>query len=797
MSDVTGTGRMKPTLSLSVRTLVEATCRAGDLESAGFGAVDPVEAIRAHQRIQKARPQEYTSEVSVSRRVETERFFVDIEGRIDGVYELPDKTIIDEIKTTNRDLDELVRQNNALHWAQAQCYAALYAAEYSLASVTVQLTYYHMEARRIREVQRVFDRLALESFFIACVNRYAAWMARVADWQAQRNAALLALNFPYGEYRPGQRTMAAQVYRAIRDSGQLLAQAPTGIGKTMASLFPAFKAMGEGCCEKVFFLTARTTGRITAEKSLANLRNAGARIKSVSLVAKQKACANATFSCTPDDCPYARGYYDRLDAANEEAFDLELADSDALRGLALKHMLCPFEFSLELSLWADCIICDYNYVFDPRVYLRRFFEVDKANVSLLIDEAHNLIDRSREMFSAQLDLQSVSAARKAARGAQRSVSTQLGRIEKHLQARRPWTEEGEAEREPFFTEREAPLELIDILQHFIFAASKWLARNVPHPGREAMLELYFNVSFFVNISALYNKRYLTLYESSGDNLSVKLFCIDPSANMAAALERVRSTVFFSSTLTPMHYFRDVLGCRPDIKECVIPSPFPPRHCGVFIHRSISTLYNMRQQTSVPVAESLDAMVRARKGNYLCFFPSYEYLRMVLQEFTRLAPGVETVIQTSDLTEAQRTEFLDRFSADNTASLVGFAIMGGVFGEGIDLLGERLSGAAIVGVGLPGISHERELVRDYYNHTGSGYDFAYRYPGLTRVLQAAGRVIRSETDRGVILLIDNRYIDRRYRPLLPKTWWTQVIGDTPALTRGITDFWQTGGVHAGT
>jgi DNA excision repair protein ERCC-2 len=773
---------LKPILHISVRKLVEFACRSGDLESPGFSAIDPQDAIRAHQKIQKQRPLEYASEVAVCGQVETEPFIVEVEGRIDGVFEYPDHAIIDEIKTTNHEL-EMLDAHNGLHWAQAQCYGALYAVDHQFETIALQLTYYHMESRRVREMRREYNRVTLEAFLVDCVTRYAAWTARIRQWQEQRDHSLVGLGFPYRVYRAGQRTMAAAVYRGIRDGGQVLAQAPTGIGKTMAALFPALKAMGEGHTGKLFYLTARTTGRVTAETTLHILRRAGAQVKSISLIAKQKACSNTKFECNPSACAAARGYYDRLAAAREEAFQSDNLDGPALQQISSRHLLCPFEFSLEMALWVDCVIADYNYVFDPRVYLRRFFDESPAKVSLLIDEAHNLIDRSREMFSASLDGLAIARVRTQMRGVNRTLLAALGKLQAFCERKHVVC----LERKTTLVEPALPLDLVDLTRRFIAAARRWLAKNSAHPAREDLLNLYFSAHFFTAIAELYTRRYVTIFEAGTASVTIKLFCIDPSAAMAACLQRVKSAIFFSSTLTPMRYFREVLGCTSVVQECDLASPFPPRNCAVVVQAAISTLFEQRQSTALSVAESIEALVRARRGNYLCFFPSYAYLQMVLVQFMRLAPEVEVVAQTPELGEAQRQDFLAKFTAENAATLIGFAVMGGIFGEGIDLVGERLTGAAIVGVGLPGISIERDLIRAYYDRSGRGYDYAYLYPGLTRVLQAAGRVIRSETDRGVILLIDERFARRRYKPLLPAAWWTQTVSDTAALRHCVQQF----------
>ncbi|MCE5251249.1 ATP-dependent DNA helicase [bacterium] len=772
-------------LRVPVRALVEFTLRSGDIDLSSFASSYPVEATRIHQRIQRSRQKEYIAEVTVSRRVETDEFILDIGGRIDGVYVYPDRVVIDEIKTTSESFETLEREENRLHWGQAKCYAFMYAEEHDLQSIDIQLTYCRIDTGTIHEIRRSFGTDELGVFFRALVADYLAWAGTIAAWCVTRDDSIRTLDFPFTAYRAGQRAMAAAVYRAVRDSGQLIVQAPTGIGKTMAALFPAVKSIAEGFTSKIFYLTARTTGKTVAGKALDVLRERGLRLKSIDITAKEKICFSPGSACTGDECPYARGHFDRVNEALADAFTRDALTRETVIELAGKHRVCPFEFSLDCALWLDCIICDYNYAFDPRVYLRRFFFEEGGDYTFLVDEAHNLVDRAREMFSAELTKQPFLDLKRAVRQDIPRLAARLGSINTRLvRARKRCGEEGNP-----LADHEPPADLCQPLRKFVAEAEYWLKLNRKTPFRQELINLFFTVTGFLRVTERYDKSYATCYEKTGSDLTVKLFCMDPSPQMREALGRCRSAVFFSATMVPMEYFRTVLGCSDTTDELILPSPFPSENLCLLIADRISTLYRNRDRTMSPVADMLVTLVRQRKGNYLMFFPSYEYMLNVAGLFIEKNPGIDTVIQTRGMSEDDRDAFLARFGDDNAETLAGFAVLGGIFGEGIDLIGDRLTGAVIVGVGLPGISIERELIRDYFNgNLEAGFEFSYMYPGINKVLQAAGRVIRSETDRGVVLLIDERFTTARYRELLPREWQTVCVKNGQDIRTALETFW---------
>ncbi len=777
---------MRRELKIAVRELVEYVLRSGDLAFEFLGSSRPVEAIRAHQKIQNSRPATYRPEIAITHQVETDRFRLSIGGRIDGVYTEAAPVIIEEIKTTSRDPAYFVKNENPVHWGQAQTYAYIYGHQNGLEDIAVQLTYYQIDSGNYREIKRTFSISELEIFFNDLVSRYLEWAATLVDWCDRRDASIQDLEFAFDSYRPGQRRMAVEAYRTIRNRGQLLVQAATGIGKTIAVLYPAVKSLPESHNQKIFYLTARTTGQMVAEKAVAELRAKGLRLKSLTLTAKDKICFCPQSACHPDECEFARGHYDRINAAVEEIFKREAFTREQVVDTAKSFRVCPFEFSLELSIWADCIICDYNYAFDPRVYLRRFFQEENGAYIFLIDEAHNLVDRSREMFSAEIFKQPVLNVRRRLKKELPHVFKSLGRINAWLvKARKKCETSGNP-----LAEESLPEELTPLLRSFLFITERWLSKNIKTAFREDLLDLYFAISGFIRVADQYDNSYTTCYEKIGNDLKIKLFCVDPAVHLERALQRCRTAIFFSATMTPIDYFKQILGCEPTAPHLILPSPFPGENLGLFIADRISTYYRQRDQTVDQITRVVSTLVGQKSGNYLLYFPSYVYMRKIFDAYTARNPRIEIIMQTPGMTEPEREAFLLRFSQDNPQTLVGFAVMGGIFGEGIDLVGDRLVGAVVVGVGLPGISLERELIKEYFTHTlNAGFEYAYLYPGINRVLQAAGRVIRTENDRGVVLLIDQRYAQYQYKTLLREEWDPIRVHDPRQLADGLQRFWK--------
>lgn len=782
---------MKRHLQISVRDLVSYCLRSGDLVQEFMSSIRAVDGIRSHQVVQNSRPEEYKVEVLISHQVETDDFIVDIGGRIDGIYQYPDHAVVDEIKSTTKSLDTIEKEQNPIHWGQVKVYAFFYALQQEMETIDTQLTYYHLDTGETREFKRSFSLEELEGFFNDLLTDYLEWASMLGKWLQQRDESIRELTFPFASYRPGQRQMVQEVYQSIQEKGQLIVEAPTGIGKTMAAIFPAVKAIGNGLIAKFFYLTAKTTGRAIAQKALEDLGAKGLKFKSLTLTAKEKICFCPDSACNGEECEFARGYFDRINEAVKTIFQQEALTREVIEAGAREFTVCPFEFSLELSLWVDGIICDYNYAFDPRVHLRRFFGEENGgggNYTFLVDEANNLVDRSREMFSAELYKKPFLELQRLIRKDLPEVSRCITNINSQLVQ---YKKECEEASKPIAHEA-YPEDLSPLLRRFIRAAEQWLVRNIKAPFREELVTMYFDVNWFLKAAEIYHTAYTTCFEFIDGDFRVKLFCIDPSVQLAETFDRCSSVIFFSATLSPVHYFRYILGCDPSAKELILPSPFPRENFCLPVADRVSTLYKYRERTKSAIAYMINALVNQHPGNYLIFFPSYQYMKMVHNLFVLVNASMKCIVQSPGMTEAERDAFLENFTVDNRAkgkTLVGFAVMGGVFGEGIDLVGDRLTGAAVVGVGLPGICLERELIKEYFNNLqDTGFQYAYLYPGMNRVFQAAGRVIRTPDDRGVVLLIGSRFTTNQYRPLFPKHWHPIRVQDEQHLKGILNQFW---------
>jgi DNA excision repair protein ERCC-2 len=788
---VTQASSKRRTISVSVREIVEFVLRTGNLggERDFVGPSRALEGTRGHQKIQKSRPEGYLPEVRIKHQIDCAEFVLTIKGRIDGVLQSPNRLLIEEIKTV---LGDWKKTAHPLHWAQAKCYAYMFAArpgESCPQAIEVQLTYFNLDSDELTEFQETIAFDELRRFFDEVTSVYLDWASRQHQWIKLRDASIGALAFPHVEYRRGQRQLAVAAYRALVNGGKLFVEAPTGIGKTVSILFPAIKALGEGHLEKVFFLTAKTTGRQIAETTAAAMCKAGLRLRTLTITAKDKICFNNGRPCEVQSCPFAIGYYDRLKPAILDALSHESLGQPQIEAVARQHNVCPFALSLDVSVWADLIICDYNYVFDPRVFLKRFFAEDTSgDHGFLIDEAHNLVDRAREMFSAELNRAGITTVREQVESELAGCAKALGKVERVFRemARAAAAEEDATAAS---VTHELPKAVLLGIEDFLERAQEWLQLNEPADFRPALLQLYFELLGFARTAESFDERYVTIFEAVEKTERLRLFCLDPSAGIQNALRRGKSAVFCSATLRPIEYYREILGGEIGDVTVQLQSPFPAENLAVMLHHKIQTDFRGRSSNYGRIAHAIGTLVTARPGNYLVFFPSYKFMEAVHSEFLVAQPFVPVIRQTSFMSEEERRKFIAAFQSELTRPLVGFAVMGGIFGEGIDLVGERLVGAIVAGVGLPQVCLERELIRTYFNQkNGSGFEYAYAYPGITRVIQAAGRVIRSERDRGVVLLIDSRFAQSRYQELLP-AWWTvkRMENDEELATRA-TAFW---------
>jgi DNA excision repair protein ERCC-2 len=781
----------KRSWSISVRDLVEFALRSGNLGSSRDFVPSSAALLgtREHQRLQRSRPDGYKAEVTVSHRIETELLILTIKGRIDGILCSGDQLLIEEIKTTT---GGVASDPDPLHWAQAKIYAHLYLDEHPAREVELQLTYADLETGALKEHHVRTTPQELKLFFENVLSVYLAWLEIEVRWLNTRDQSIQTLSFPFAQYRAGQRALAVAAYRTLARGGKLFAEAPTGIGKTVSVLFPAVRALGENRFSKIFYLTAKTVGRAVAEKAIAEMRIAGLRLRSLTLTAKEKLCVRDGQPCDVKTCPLALGYYDRLKAALRDLLSEENLTRPVVERISSRHQVCPFALALDAAPWVDAIICDYNYVFDPQAYLRQFFLESSGRYAFLIDEAHNLVERAREMFSAELEQSEILELKRALEddipacaAALRSISRYLTGLRKRIAE-----EQGIAD-EKATALQELPVGLLPLLERFLETAELWLSSNSPAVFRQQILDLYFQVSRFVRTAQLYDSHYVTIVRTAERHVDVRLFCLDPSLLLRQALDRGCSAIFFSATLRPMDYFKEILGGAAEDRVLELSSPFPTENLGVVVEDQIATKFRLREASFEQVARSIEVLLQSRQGNYLVYFPSYRYLNEVLARFQSYSNGVEILVQTPNMSENDRDAFIASFSIDRPRTLVGFAVMGGIFGEGIDLVGDRLVGAVVVGVGLPQVCLERELIRGYFQErNGLGFEYAYIFPGMNRVLQAAGRVIRSESDCGTVLLIDSRFRQSQYRQLLPPWWEVTHVRGVQEISNTALEFWRT-------
>ncbi|CAM2363553.1 ATP-dependent DNA helicase [Listeria seeligeri] len=774
-------------VQISVRRLVEFVLRGGSIDSRMTSSDRALEGTKIHQLLQKSAGEEYQAEVSLKldRTVDGVVFLLD--GRADGII---NEQTIDEIKTTETVMEEITEDFRPLHWAQLICYGFMLAEKSDLPEVTLQLTYYQVADEEIKQFRRIMSREEMGVFVDDLLSKYAVWAKMSAAWEMKRNKTIQELSFPYNSYRRGQRELSIAVYRTAVSGENLFCEAPTGIGKTMSTLFPAVKAMGEGKTDKIFYFTAKTITRQVAEDALDEMRRKGLAARSVTITAKDKICFLDERKCEPDHCQFARGYYDRL---NEALFDLlgqeEAITRTVVEQYARKYTLCPFELSLDVALFCDAIVCDYNYLFDPVVYLKRFFSEGPGKYTFLVDEVHNLVDRARSMFSATLRKSLVMQVKrqldkklhKRLWNAVNAMNKEMISLNKEL------IESGET----IHVSKADLAEWNESVLKFTFVAKEWLPQNTQSETQSDVLELYFESLRYVKIAELYDERYTTQITRTHSDLEIKQLCLDPAFLLSEKLKLGASSVLFSATLRPIDYYTNVLGGEEDTSRMVFSSPFEQQNMHLLVADNISTKYQMRDQSLASVVEALAALIAGKKGNYLFFFPSFQYLQNVYDLFREKYPEIVVRKQEGAMDEEQREAFLEAFKAGNSETLVGFCVLGGVFSEGIDLRGERLIGAAIVGVGLAQLNPESDLIKDYYNETiGQGFDYAYQLPGMNKVLQAVGRVIRGESDRGVVLLIDERFSASRYRTLFPAHWnHAKIVKNTKEITEQVTEFWR--------
>lgn len=774
---------------ISVRHLVEFILRRGNLSSQKNSNHTAQEGAKIHRKLQKAAGENYQKEVFLKEEITVENDKIIVEGRADGIFQENEEWIIDEIKTSEVQFEELEDDQIEIYFYQAMVYAYIYSLQNHLTNIQVQLTYYQTIEEETVQRRRSYEWSFLKDFFDKLIKEYHKWLVFQKNWRDQRNKTLQQMSFPYQEFRSGQRELAAAAYKTLRSQQELFIEAPTGIGKTISTLFPAFKALGEDRADRIFYLTAKTITRQVAEDTLTVLADKGAQIKSVTITAKDKIRFPEEQEGNPDDSPYSIGYYDRI---NEALWDILHHENQMTRSViesyAKKHVVSPFEFSLDISLFCDVIIGDYNYLFDPTVYLRRFFEDNSEAYYFLIDEAHNLVNRSREMYSASIHRQSFNSVFKSFSKNDKKILKNLKKIDQEFAA----IEETAQESGWTFHHQKGQADtLLKLLFRFSELVKEWLAANEGNPQEEKILDLYFDVLRFLKMSDFYDETYETTIEIMYHDLKIRQFCMSPAPFLADTLHKGKASLLFSASLTPLPYYQEVLGGHREALRYRLASPFPEKNQQVFIADYIQTTYKKRNHSYQAIAQAIAEAVFAQKGNYLVFFPSYKYLDDCYQIFREQFPEIDTIVQDTQMNEKEREDFLAKFVERPTQSLVGFCVLGGVFSEGIDLKASRLVGSIIVGVGLPQMNHEQELIKEYFDEKeGKGFAYAYQLPGMNKVLQAAGRVIRDSTDKGIVLLLDQRFTTKAYRQLFPAHWQNMKICHNLAqLKQGMESFWQ--------
>ena len=778
----------KKQVRISVRALVEFVLRSGDIDNrrSGTAQKDAMAAgTRIHKKIQKRMGGNYRAEVPLKYMVldEEEDIELLVEGRADGIFEEDGIVTIDEIKGVYMDLERLA-EPVAVHMAQAMCYGYFYCCDRDLDGVRIQLTYCNLETEEIRRFHEDRSKEELEVWFRSVIHEYFKWARYLCHHELQRNQSISGLEFPF-PYREGQRDLAVAVYKTVSRKKRLFIQAPTGIGKTLSTIFPAVQAMGAGKASKVFYLTAKTITRTVAEEAFRILRSRGLVFTAVTITAKEKLCPMEKAECNPEACPYAKGHFDRV---NEAVFDIlhleQEMDRETVLRYAEKYRVCPFEFCLDISSWTDGIICDYNYVFDPNVRLKRYFaDGASGDYLFLVDEAHNLVARAREMYSASVYKEDFLEVKRIIKGKSPRLERQLDRCNKLLLSMKRECGDWQL------------LEDVTGLTAGIMTAFSYMETFMEEfpefPERETVLDFYFCLRDFLNVYEELDGHY-RIYEENREDGSflVRLFCVDPSRLLSRCMDQGASTILFSATLLPVRYYKTLLSGNQEDYAVYVNSPFPEENRLLMVAEDVSSRYTRRSPSEYrKVADYIRIVTQSRPGNYMVFFPSYQYMDEIEEILEEEPLKADLLVQGQGMGEAEKTEFLEEFEKERSHSLAAFCVMGGVFSEGIDLKEERLIGVIVVGTGLPMVCVEQEVLKGYFDETEEkGFDFSYQYPGMNKVLQAAGRVIRTPGDRGVILLLDDRFLRRDHLELFPREWEHFQVVNRGNAARCLEDFW---------
>lgn len=748
-------------IRVAATDLVRFCHRSGDIDHRFTPSPTGAEGIAGHQHLYRQRPDSYRREYAVEYLHTAGSLSLQLRGRADG-YD-PERGLVEEIKTCRTDPGAIPPAVAALHLAQAKLYAAIIAAQEERESLTVQTTWLNIDTQETAEYSEVCDRSALTAFLDDTLARFSDWLERIAALRAERDNSLASLDFPWGEFRRGQREIAELAYKCIDQGGQLLLEAPTGIGKTAAVMFPALKALATGKHDRVAFITAKTIGRRAAEDALATCRGAGFRGSSLSLTAKETICLSPGRACHGDDCPYARGYYDKLPAALHAAVGRGSLRREDLEALAQEYAVCPYELALDLLPWVDVVIGDLHYAYSLTPMLAHALDSGAERWTLLVDEAHNLPGRARRMYGAGLSKKALMRAKREVPG---DLARALERCNRQLLAlnKAAW------DAPDFHSSDKIPAPLLRALEQLVGETSSHTAADPTFlPRHPAFMDFYFEVLQFLRVAEKWGDdyRFERHRGQSSQSLTLALNCLDPARLLGEAQARAHAVVAFSATLSPMEWSRAAIGLSDGAVCSRSESPFAAGQLGVTLATGLDTRYRRREASLPALAARIDRWLRDTPGNCIVYFPSYRYMNDALA----LLPDDGNRFrwqQEPELPEEARAELLAQFEGRD--DVAAFCILGGIFGEGIDLPGERLRSVAVVGVGMPQVNRDTRQLQAYFDaRAGAGFDYTFLYPGMQKVDQALGRVVRTLTDEGSALLIDTRYAQRRYRDLLPP-WW---------------------------
>ena len=794
-------------VELTVDELCAVALRSGDI--GGYNSYDTGRSVKGTELVRALQAEAdgyYNPDIVLHNTSCVGGIFFSVDCKADGIIRQSDGGVaVDAVRCVKGYEFSMPPRDTLI--ARLRCFAHFLCVRDGLESVRGRITYYNVDNKKTRYFNYRLDASMLREYYLELLEKIKVRAKILIDREEQGKPSAANALFPYPELREGQEIMIRESYLAIKHSKRIFIEAPTGTGKTMSSLYPAIRALGDGYIDKIFYLTAKASTRREAYLAAAKLFEAGVKLRTVVITAKDQmcTCSGARISgsgrnpCNPMDCPRARGYYDRVGEAVDE---LLLSKNGYPRSLisevAKKYSICPYELSLDLSEYCDIIICDYNYAFDPQVYFRRYFSEEGRGekYAFLIDEAHNLADRARDMYSSALKRSELYALRDVLgavndelKSAAESLIMCMNRLKKLC--RDDLTKDTEGNEQGFYISH-APLDGFNReLDLFRKKCDGWLKKNRDHPASGDINDLLSDVRKYLSICEFFDNGFLCYVQLLGGDMTVKLYCLDPSPTMNALLGRTSSSILFSATLTPPEYFCDVLGGRKDTESVSLPSPFDPDNFCVAVVDHLSMRAEDRKKNYARFATVIAATVSPKHGNYIAYFPSYECLEGVLEVFRRKYPRVEVVVQSKGMGVNEREGFLSAFKDDTGHLRVGFCVLGGAFSEGVDLPGSRLIGSIIFGVGIPALSNERNIIMEYFDNTvGEGYDYAYTYPGMNRVLQAVGRVIRREGDRGVAVLVDDRYTEPKYRALFPKHWeGIQYTGNAQSLAEIMRRFWK--------